>query len=745
MTMTTIPTGARRVATYERVSSDDQRERETIKTQTAALDARLALESNIEFVGRYADDGVSGTRRLSERPGGAELLRDAAARRFDELWVYRTDRLGRNLADMAATGQRLEELGITVVSVVESRLEPFMFDLMAVLAQNETRTFRRRSADGMDRAAREGRYTGGIVPFGYRVEGVKPKARLVPDEVPLWAGLSAAEVVRGMYRRIALDDWSCRQVAYELNELGVPPHYARDGRGIRGHRTRGVWRPGRIRNMVVETTYRGELRYGRRTKRQRDVVSASITPLVDEGLWQAAQDGLARHRICAKNTDTVYLLRSVMRCSVCRLMYVGSTSRGTTWYRCGGQIHERGAIDGRCIGRGIKGDVLEQVVWQDIERFMRDPGDLLDELDSRAEQKAEALRAAVEADSLHRLLGDLAAQRQRIVDMAVRGVLSDDDLVAQRDRIAREHAALETRLAVLSSPTASPQAVDVDLLDRLRANLRTGLSDKQRQQIVRLLVARIDVGTLVTEDGSKDATAAIHYRFPAVVATRTDKGSWQPRVGAGRGSAPTRALAIAPPCRLPVADAAHRGRCGRTPQAHRGTARRDARVCPDVPRTFAFSLGAVRPLQRSRARQRAPSGCVPAGSCRRWSAVYLICPAIPSVSRTSSGRSSADGGVSPWTSAARSANHVLNSSFALIICPNARPGSSPSSVTITRSPVGLGCRKVRSRTPSRRRDSTNSSRRGPFNSWTHLRHSSVFPGRMGNAAAINGMRPPWAR
>jgi predicted site-specific integrase-resolvase len=57
----------RRIAIYERVSSADQRERETIKTQTDALDARLAAEPGIEIVARFADDGWSGMKPLAQR------------------------------------------------------------------------------------------------------------------------------------------------------------------------------------------------------------------------------------------------------------------------------------------------------------------------------------------------------------------------------------------------------------------------------------------------------------------------------------------------------------------------------------------------------------------------------------------------------------------------------------------------------------------------------------------------------
>jgi hypothetical protein len=71
------------------------------------------------------------------------------------------------------------------------------------------------------------------------------------------------------------------------------------------------------------------------------------------------------------------------------------------------------------------------------------------------------------------------------------------------------------------------QPIAEDLLERLRANLDAGITIERRQEIIRLLVARITVTTKVNEDGAKDVHVAIGYRFPAVVATRTGTGAGQ--------------------------------------------------------------------------------------------------------------------------------------------------------------------------------------------------------------------------
>jgi site-specific DNA recombinase len=560
------------VATYERVSSDDQRERETIKTQTDTLDRRLAAEPDIEIIERFADDGVSGTKPLAERPGGRALLAAAEAGSFDELWLYALDRLGRNLADMAAMGRRLEGLKVTVVTLREGRLTPFMFDLFSMLAQNEHRVFHERTADGINRAAKEARYTGGVVALGYRVEGVKGTGRPVPDESLLWADLTAADVIRNIYAWIAIEHWSCRRVAAELNALGIPTACAREGTGVRARKTQNIWRAGLIVNMVKNPVYKGELSYGRRTKYpDREVIVGAIEGLVSPALWDEAQAGLARNRRCTKNTRRVYLHKGAMTCGICGLTYVGSWYRDVGWYRCGGQLLERGPLLGRCPGTAVRTDAIETGIWADVEAWLRNPGDLLDELDGKAEREAAGAIAEVESITLTRALKSLDEQQARAVSMVVKGLVPESTLRTELDRIAAERTELRARVAALQAPRAEvvPQEV-YDLLAEVRARLDAGLTPEQRQEIVRLL-ASVVIRTDVPAEGRKTAVAVITYRFPCVVPTCTGTGSSPPRAGTGTGRPPLARLWRSQSGRLREAGEAPPARPDRTPEARRGT------------------------------------------------------------------------------------------------------------------------------------------------------------------------------
>jgi site-specific DNA recombinase len=80
-----------RVALYMRVSSEEQRDRETIEIQREFLEQYCRLYG-LEIVDVYADDGVSGTVLLHERPAGRRLLEDAREGRFTAVLVSKLDR-----------------------------------------------------------------------------------------------------------------------------------------------------------------------------------------------------------------------------------------------------------------------------------------------------------------------------------------------------------------------------------------------------------------------------------------------------------------------------------------------------------------------------------------------------------------------------------------------------------------------------------------------------------------------------
>jgi site-specific DNA recombinase len=159
------------VALYLRVSSEEQRDRETIKIQDDFLEQYRSLyELGVADI--YKDDGISGTIPLQERPEGRRLLEDAKAGNFDTVLVYRLDRLGRSLLVIVDAHDRLQAAGVALRSATEpidtsTPSGRLIFQMLATFAEYERETIGERTRAGLHRAARNGTHMG-PVPFGYR-------------------------------------------------------------------------------------------------------------------------------------------------------------------------------------------------------------------------------------------------------------------------------------------------------------------------------------------------------------------------------------------------------------------------------------------------------------------------------------------------------------------------------------------------------------------------------------------------
>src|ERR1039458_9069261 len=129
------------VAIYARVSTEEQRERQSIETQYD-FGQRFCQLHTLPVFRVYSDDGISGTIPLDRRPEGSQILRDARLGKFDQLLVYRLDRLGRETRLILNAVADLEKFGVRVRSMTEdfdasSATGKLMLTMLAGFAAHE--------------------------------------------------------------------------------------------------------------------------------------------------------------------------------------------------------------------------------------------------------------------------------------------------------------------------------------------------------------------------------------------------------------------------------------------------------------------------------------------------------------------------------------------------------------------------------------------------------------------------------
>src|SRR5262249_2042032 len=133
----------------------------------------------------------------------------------------------------------------------------------------------------------------------------------------------------------------------------------------------------------------------RRTTSKRPVVTRSVPAIVSEDTWKKAQANLKNHFLfSARSAKHKYLLRGLIKCKLCGLTYIGMKANGQKgkpllfYYKCNG-ANTPELLQTRCTAKSVRGDDLEKQIWTDIEKFLRNPGPVLAQIQQRLEADAK--------------------------------------------------------------------------------------------------------------------------------------------------------------------------------------------------------------------------------------------------------------------------------------------------------------------------------------------------------------------
>jgi site-specific DNA recombinase len=163
----------------------------------------------------YVDGGYSGSKL--ERPAISELLSDAESGEIQTVYIYKLDRMSRDVIDTLNLMYKvLPGYGVKVVSMTEeirteNPMDKVMLTMNAAMNQYEREVIRMRMSAGMTERVKKGYWMGGgRVPFGYyydRNDGI-----LHPKE-------EEAEIVRKAFD-MYIDGYSCDNISKILGFKG---------------------------------------------------------------------------------------------------------------------------------------------------------------------------------------------------------------------------------------------------------------------------------------------------------------------------------------------------------------------------------------------------------------------------------------------------------------------------------------------------------------------------------------------
>jgi len=191
---------------YCRVSTIDQDnsleiQRERIEGETKAK----GLNKVDKF---FIDRGVSGGKPISDRPKGKELL--GILKEGDSVIALKLDRMFRSAGDAV---QQLEEFKkrkiklflLDMGEVTGNGIAAMVFTILSAVAQFERERIAERIAESKALAKSQGRYTGGVVPFGYDVIENEGKKFLQenPEQIKIITEINKLREDGFSYKKIA--------------------------------------------------------------------------------------------------------------------------------------------------------------------------------------------------------------------------------------------------------------------------------------------------------------------------------------------------------------------------------------------------------------------------------------------------------------------------------------------------------------------------------------------------------------
>ena len=349
-----------KAALYVRLSVEFNGKRgDSLETQRQIMEAYIALCPDIEIVGVYTDNGITGQH--FERREFQRMLADAEAGKIDCIVVKDLSRLGRNAIDSGYYIEKYFPLHhIRFIAVndqydsedAENSGNHIIVPLKNIINEAYAADISRKVRSQAHQAMQDGEFIGARPPFGYKKDPDNCHKLLVNEDT--------APVVRQIFAWAA-DGVALNVIVKNLNEAGiVTPGYYLASVGIITNKKlmgSGKWQTWTVAKILADEVYTGDMVQGKSVSmRHRQtptkpedwiVVRGTHEPLISRELFDQVQ--AIRQRVAAKYTQTPKvpytenILRGRVFCGCCGKNLHRQKSHNGYIYHC---------ISNQRIGKG---------------------------------------------------------------------------------------------------------------------------------------------------------------------------------------------------------------------------------------------------------------------------------------------------------------------------------------------------------------------------------------------------------
>lgn len=430
-----------RVVNYDRVSTDKEEQLNSLTNQANYFNDMIGGVKKWSHVGSYVDEGISGTQ-VYKRDDFLRMIEDARLGKFDLIVTKEISRFARNTIDSIKYTQLLLSYGVIVFFVSDNinTINPdseFRLTLMASMAQDEVRKLSERVKFGIRRSIKDGKVVGGGI-YGY----IKKNSKLIIDE-------KEAPVIRKIFSLYSSGEYGFKKISELLAEEG---HYTRKGKPFSDTTLKKM-----LKNPRYKGWYTANLSEVEDYKTHKKVAKAkeewiihkddtgAVPAIVSEELWNKANEIYnERNKRYNKNVlnKEFYIenrnYTSKIFCMEHNTTFIrtanGKRKENPVW-QCNEYL--RHGIKG-CATPRLFERYLNEIFSSIIEQIVDNKEEILDSMSKEYAEFIKEYNDGYNTDSLKTKLNELTSHKERLLDMSLRKMVSDEEFIKKNEKLKIE-------------------------------------------------------------------------------------------------------------------------------------------------------------------------------------------------------------------------------------------------------------------------------------------------------------------
>lgn len=529
-----------RAAIYVRVSTEEQADHGySIDAQLDTLRKYCNLYEHSIYK-EFVDRGISG-KSMENRYELQQMLRDAKEGLFDEVLVWRINRLARRNIDLLQIVEQLDKYNVTFRSFSENfetatPTGKFALQMLGAVGELERNTILENAKMGLKQRARMGKHNA-KPPLGYKIvmishSGRKRETRVevVPEE---------AAVVRRIFEQFA-SGRGLKSIANELNHDGLVT------------KTKNPFSTCAVKDILENPFYVGKVRYNRfenwsekrrRGKSSEPILADGVHPkIISQDLWNKVHY-LKQKKSAApeKRFSGEYLLTGLIRCPKCGAAMTASRTNNRakdgcpivrTYYSCGSFRSKGSAV---CSANSVRKDDAERAVFDRLKEVLAKPHVLRAIVKGVNDRKAGRVKPLQEElEAVRARIAEVQAKKLKYLELyeeddVDRKLFSErlGQLESDLDRLHAKRSELELELDGDHSRPVTYEQVH-SLIGRFEHLLRFSSFD-QRKTLLHLIIRKITLNEKRQVDKIElvfDETTEQHFLSAAPSADSDAEGAF---------------------------------------------------------------------------------------------------------------------------------------------------------------------------------------------------------------------------